>query len=950
MRGRSTLVGRAAELDRLVATADRARRGDGGVVLVGGEAGVGKSRLIGELVHQSADALVISGAATRSGTAPYAPVAAALRARLRSRPDALTDCGPLIGHLAMVLPELGEPAAATDRPTLFEAIRCALARLAREQLVLMVLDDLQWSDEATLELLSAMAEPLGELSVLVLGAYRSDGLPRDHGLRRLRHELRRAGRLDEVTLGPLGREDTGRLLAAVLGGPLAPSLVGAVLDATEGTPFFIEEFAGALRVSGALEPGRQGLQLARHGEVPLPETVRDAVLISASELSEQGRAAAAAAAVAGEAFDLDLVVSLSSAEGVGELLERGLAREQGGGIAVLRHALAREALYADVPWMRRRSLHRAIGEALEAAAAPSREIATHWLGAGDTARARAALLRAAAESEAVHAFRDGAEAGRKALELWPAEEDDDERAEALERYARCSELAGELAEAARAWREVADARTGFGRAAAQRRLAGVLELRGEREPAFAARRLAAAGFAAHGGPADAAVELVAMANQRRSAARHGEAIELARRAQQEADRAKRLDLRLRAIGLEGVARAKHDDHAAGVETVREALATALDHDMTVVAAELYQRLSLALYDGADLRQAEQALETALELCEGTGDAGVEVACVTCLAYVLRERGQWARAAEMCRDLIAGGTAVWVAEGLLGAIHAGEGRLSSARRMLTSCRTAASRARHYNMTIDSTAALACVAAAEAADAEAREHCRSLLSLWQESDDRHYAIAGLRWGASFYASREDADGAHECTQALSRIASQTGHPDALAALACAIGESALLDGDAVTAAEQITRAFELHSDLDMPFERAQVELRAGVALAAAGERELALERLSGAYRLARRLGARPLAADAARKVSLLGESVSRRLGVRAAADADGAGLSRRELEVVRLLSAGRTNREIAHELFLSPRTVDMHVRNILRKLDCRSRVEAAHRASELGLLAS
>jgi DNA-binding NarL/FixJ family response regulator len=85
-----------------------------------------------------------------------------------------------------------------------------------------------------------------------------------------------------------------------------------------------------------------------------------------------------------------------------------------------------------------------------------------------------------------------------------------------------------------------------------------------------------------------------------------------------------------------------------------------------------------------------------------------------------------------------------------------------------------------------------------------------------------------------------------------------------------------------------------------------------------------------------------------VTALGESVVKRLGVRAAADADGGGLSRRELEVVRHVAAGRTNREIAQELFLSPRTVDMHVRNALRKLDCRSRVEAAQRAGELGLL--
>jgi DNA-binding NarL/FixJ family response regulator len=85
-----------------------------------------------------------------------------------------------------------------------------------------------------------------------------------------------------------------------------------------------------------------------------------------------------------------------------------------------------------------------------------------------------------------------------------------------------------------------------------------------------------------------------------------------------------------------------------------------------------------------------------------------------------------------------------------------------------------------------------------------------------------------------------------------------------------------------------------------------------------------------------------------VAALGESIVRRLGRRAAADAEGAGLSRRELEVVRLVALGRTNREIAQALFLSSRTVDMHVRNLLRKLDCPSRIQAARRAEELGLL--
>jgi DNA-binding NarL/FixJ family response regulator len=182
----------------------------------------------------------------------------------------------------------------------------------------------------------------------------------------------------------------------------------------------------------------------------------------------------------------------------------------------------------------------------------------------------------------------------------------------------------------------------------------------------------------------------------------------------------------------------------------------------------------------------------------------------------------------------------------------------------------------------------------------------------------------------------------------MASDAGHDDALAALAQAIGELALLDGDPTAAAEHLERAVAIHRNLAIPFERAQIELRAGMALALAGERELALERLTGAYRAARKLGARPLASEAARQVADLGESVAERLGPRAAAAADGVTLTRRELEVLRHVSVGRTNREIAQELFISPRTVDMHVRNLLGKLECRSRVEASHRATELGLL--
>ena len=128
----------------------------------------------------------------------------------------------------------------------------------------------------------------------------------------------------------------------------------------------------------------------------------------------------------------------------------------------------------------------------------------------------------------------------------------------------------------------------------------------------------------------------------------------------------------------------------------------------------------------------------------------------------------------------------------------------------------------------------------------------------------------------------------------------------------------------------------------------QARAGTALLAADERELGVERLSGAYHTFRRLGARPFANRTAADLEAAGERVDERLGRRAARNLEQRGLTRRELEIVRLVAVGRTNREIAHQLFLSPRTVDMHVRNVLAKLGCRSRTEATGRAHELGLI--
>ena len=954
MAVRGTLIGRNRERDRLLDHMRQAVAGQGAVILVAGEAGIGKTRLMSELA-ELAGVPVLSGSATHDTTTAYGPLVAALRSHLRADPEALEGCGPLGKQLRVLLPELGEPPGDVDAATLNEAIRCALIAIAGGDGALLILDDLQWSDAATLELLAALATGLAESPVLVVGAYRSDELSRDHPLRRTRNELRRNGALGEIALGPLGDEEAAALLEETLGAAPSKPLVRAIQDRSQGLPFFVEELAQALAADEALQSGAGGLELAEGSAVAVPETIRDAVLLRCTDLTPEGRAAAEVAAVAGERFALGAVAGLADESGLGELIEAGLIAETEDGVGAFRHALVREALYRDVPWLRRRALHRDLAERLEPAGAPSVEIATHWLGAHEHERARGRLVTAAEDFAAVRAYRDATTTMRRALELWPEEEDVAGRLASLECHGEWAELAGEPADAARSWREASALHEAAGScsalAQAQRRLGRVNALMGDRSGAIEALVVAADAFAKCDEPAEAAGDRLAASDFLQFAGRHGPSLELSRRAAVEARAAGRLDLQSRALAAEGVVLAKRGDFDNGVKLVKQGLSLALEHGLTTEAVDAYQRLGSCFETAGDYSSAQGALESALDLCRISGETGPEAGCVACMAYVLRELGEWPRAVEISRELIGeheGNGVRTIADGALGFVRAFRGELGPARRHLTAGLQLARRLDVFSMQVDCAASLAVIADYDGDQNEALDRSRFILGRWEESEDHHYAIWGLRTAAALFAINGRREEAHASADALTRIATESGHGDALAALAHALGEIALQEGSPDVAAEQLGRAVELHRTLRIPAERMQILHRAGVALAAAGDRELAIERQSEAYRLARRLGARPLAGRAAAAVEDLGESVEQRLG--ASANAGAGALSRRELEVIRLVADGRTNREIAAELFLSSRTIDMHVRNILAKLDCRSRVEASIKAGEAGLLRS
>ena len=188
-------------------------------------------------------------------------------------------------------------------------------------------------------------------------------------------------------------------------------------------------------------------------------------------------------------------------------------------------------------------------------------------------------------------------------------------------------------------------------ASAERRLAAVHELQGNRGRALDARRAAATAFADSGMPAEAAADRLAAAGTCRAPGATARPSRWPRRRALRRARPSRHDLLARALGLSGVATAKRGDFEEGLATVRSGLSLALEHELTAEAAEVYQRLGTALEMAAQYAGARDALDTAIGLCERTGDGSQESGCVACMAYVLRELGDWDRAAELAGELI-----------------------------------------------------------------------------------------------------------------------------------------------------------------------------------------------------------------------------------------------------------------------------------------------------------
>ena len=431
------LIGRQAELDVLADAFERAAAGEPAIVLVGGEAGIGKTRLVEEASARAAGSgtRVLTGACAElgSGGLPLAPLVDILRALARStaQPELDELLGPARGELARLLPELdpgAQPAPAADgaqASRLFELVLGVVGRLAAGQPLGLVVEDLHWADRSTVDLVAFLVRAMRDVPVTLVATYRSDEVHRNHPLRPLLASLERVRTVQRIDLPRFNRGEVVDQLGAILEAEPEPVLVNRVFERSDGNAFLVEEMLGIVQAGARADR--------------LPPSLRDVLLARAERMPEPVRRILRAVAAAGSVVPERLLAAVDGGppaallDALREAVEHHLLVVDEAGYG-FRHSLVRDAVYDDMLPGERVSLHIAYGDALERdpslagiEGAAAAALAHHWDAAQDLPRALIALVQAARYAKATYAPADAERHLERALEIWPRVPDAEER-------------------------------------------------------------------------------------------------------------------------------------------------------------------------------------------------------------------------------------------------------------------------------------------------------------------------------------------------------------------------------------------------------------------------------------------------------------------------------------------------------------------------------------------
>jgi len=980
-------VGRAGELELLGAALESAAGGRTSTILIAGDAGIGKTRLVEEFCGQARQrgARPATGVCVPigGGGLPFGPVVGILRDLVRQLGE--SAAGGLLGRLASDL-GVGSPGAG-HRPSgglvdemaktrLFESILVCLATLAEDAAAVLVVEDLQWADSASAELLSFLVRNLTYARVLLVGTYRSEDVDREHPLRPWLGELGRHPRVRALHLDGLARGEMTELIGGILGHPPDWALAEAVSARAQGNPFFAEE-----------------LTAARHDPMLSPE-LQGVIMTRVDGLSKQARQLVGLAATAGTIVAHDLLVASGALDA--DSLHAALAEALDKGILVVdssqsgyrfRHALLREAVYLALLPGERVALHRQLATALTAETSlgtsgpghRAAELAAHWWGAGAWAEALEASTVAAEAAIAVWAFPEALahlERALSVLDRLPAGSvgtGPTDRLRLLERAGDVAYLAGAAERSVELAREAIDRAGDAGDASTVARFYALLGRNawavGDSDAALDAYRRAAAFL-----PADApSVELarllaeegrglMLLSRYRDAALRCDEAVAMARAVGARAEEGHALNTLGCCYGSLG----RYDE---GIALLRQALTIAEELGSPEDLNRAYGNLSHVLGESGQLEQAAAMVFDSAAVGEelwGVRLNGAAGNSVDALIMLGRYDDATALLAQIRNPAL--GVCAPAPYLLPTAIAIRRGRFAEAAQLLATADDLTVRLADVQQRGTYHMLMAELALEEGRPGDAHAEVERALALAAGTDDEIFgpemcvlavrALADRVDDARARGVRFDVDKARvlagELVQEADRLAAAPverggrGRPRSLAfAATCAAEQSRLYVTDADRWDEAARRWDAAHE----PYRTAYCRWRQAEALLERrADRNRAGDALQEAWRLSAGCGAEPLQG----RVERLAQRARLPLGdVGPGAAAPGTtlaadlGLTPREVEVLGHLAAGRTDREIGETLYISKKTASVHVSNLLRKLDVTSRVEAGRIGQAHGL---
>ncbi|MFF1420494.1 AAA family ATPase [Streptomyces sp. NPDC058280] len=993
-------VGRTGELTALTQALSRATAGEPQALLIGGEAGVGKTRLIEELhaVACAESAVVAVGGCVEIGAdgLPFAPFSTALRSLRRQLPDELIAASEgQQDELARILPELGQ----SDRGALgedgtarlFELTARLLERLAADRTVVLVLEDLHWADASTRHLLAYLFRALRRGRLVVIATYRADDIHRRHPLRPLLAELDRLRSVRRIELSRFTRAEVRRQLAGILTAEPDPALLDQIFERSDGNAFFVEELACSMEAGS-----RTGLS----------DSLRDLLLVRVETLPEDAQRVARIVAEGGATVEYplllavarlaedDLIEALRAAVGANILLPTA----DGDGYR-FRHSLVREAVSDDLLPGERSRLNRRYAQVLEAEPSLVRaderttRLAGYWYNAHDAAKALPVVLRASVEARRRYAHCEQLRLLERAMELWDDAPEDVRRTlrtpDDAEAYPPGGGDPGPtplryldlMAEATVAARFGGDRERAL---AISKKAMRVLD--GENDPLRAAwfwtqrsrltqeltrgdgrQELATAEELVRGLP-PSAVHADILVNIASWGAVHRpgpESLAAAERAVRYARLVGAEHIELHARLTRGWLAADAGDAEGGIAEMYEVRDRADELGAVGIMGRASINLPSTLESVGRSEEAVAAADHGILVCHQRGLANMEAWVRANQAQSLFSLGRWSEA-DTVLDEAEGLAQSPTARGLIAVRRAelalARGELDEAQSHVDLARASFGmhdpQPQHYV----SPARLAMgIAAQRGRTAEARAEFERISARGFPPGTQRYALPMLCAAAAMEADGLGLPGTDAGRAAtLAAVRTHAKRLPTLVPVWHAYGlmlEAELARAEGNTAPELWARAVAAFEAVERPYELALVRHHwAAALLDCHADRTEAAGPLLQAHSEATRLGAHFLAERTALLAGRARISLSPASGAPTAADPDPdparslarpLGLTPREQDVLRLVAAGRSNRRIAEELYISPKTASVHVSNILAKLGVSGRTEAAALAHRLHL---